>query len=783
MRRRDSGRVRYSQVGALVCALVLAACDTTKPTPNTTSETQFSDHPAASQQLGSDAPTVNAGSVQAMIAADLAAGTIDLGTSLAYRAWAVFADARLPARYDGAPSTGRDTALFDDIADALPSLPAEERAVLEPFLKRPTDPASAWSAGTTGTAGARLTAFTAAATDRCVAPLSWWSREWSPDASADHGVKVYACGDTAESVRDDLQAALDIAERLWPAMTAPVPAGMGQPVPDIGVPDHGGNGKLDVYILDKLAPCRQRGDACQEITGSAVAMTVKESECVVTGSPELGCPSYMLLGRERLRDSELAGDFAHEFFHVLQFAHNGAISRSWYMDSTATWAEWQFVVRAADATQPERDATKANLWSLFESYQERRQSLLRVDPDPNSDNTWEYEAWMWPLFEAVQTSPRTIFETWKALEGAKTLEAADRVIDGELGFISNFHEFAVWNAQPADYAFDSSTGLEDVSWQSKQNLGGLPRTFHALQANAVAIALGKQTFGANVEQLAAQYDSFRITDEAIRQVSIDITQLKNAKTADLDVLAQLEPRASGPADEWRRVAGPSGRVTFCRDAEQERISLFEVVISNHSSSRIDDLLPQDDKLGGSYTIKAKDKCDVPDGFEGTFSGSNSGNFSWHGTARFELMQRDDPAYECSVDPGVVEYCYRFVSGDATWTWPPGHGANACPGGTTTVSLSTADRDDGIIHVLVASDEEPDQAGTYFGGVTAGGHQGGAGCTSHNTSLIVAWIAMGSPAPRFGAGYQLSGTYTNPGCGLEGCGTQSWTWDLAPFFKE
>lgn len=780
MSRQRSRRIRISRLGAALCALVLAACDTTSsPAPSGPSASgPAASGPASSGPIATGQPA-SQGSAQTLIAADLAAGTIDLGTSLAYRAWALFADARLPERYDSTPSAGRDPTLFTDIADALPSLPTEQRAALEPFLKRPTDPASAWNTGTT-TAGARLAAFTtAAAADPCIAPRSWFSLEWSSDGTDDHGVKVYACGSSAATVKDDLQAALDIAKRLWPPMTAAVPAGMGTPLPDTGAAAHEANGKLDVYLLDPLSACRPRGGNCEDIGGTAVAVTVKENEC--PGTPAQGCPSYMLLGRARLHDSELAGDFAHEFFHVLQFSHNGAISHDWYTEATATWAEWQYVVRSPDSTQPERDATKANLWGLFEDYQDRRRSLLRVDPDPNSENRWEYEAWMWPLFEVTQTSAQTIFNTWQALGGVGDLAAADRTIDGEFGFASNFREFAVWNSQPADYVFDTSTGLEDVSWQSKQNLRDLSRKPHALKANAVAIALGKHSYDADIEQLAAQYDSFRVTDEKIRQVTIDINPLKNAGTADLDVVAQLE--TSGSDDKWRRVAGQGGRVTFCRDAEAERVAILEVVVSNHAFTRLGDLLPQDDKVTGSYTVEAKDKCDVPDGFEGTFSGSNSGGYTWNGTVRLERMQRDDPSYECSLDPGVVEYCYRFVSGTATWTWPPGQGFGACPGGTDTVTLSRGDRDDGVFHLLVASDVEPESAGTYSGVVGAGLHQLGTGCDAHNTSLIVAWVSTGSPSPRFGAGYQLSDSYSHSGCGIEGCGSQSWTWNLTPFFKD
>ena len=97
-------------------------------------------------------------SSQSLIAADLEAGTISQAQSLLYRAWALFWDPRLPERYDGAGSVGEDNGLFRDIAAVLPTLPADQAAELEPFLLRPTDPRSAFSAddGRNGCAACRF---------------------------------------------------------------------------------------------------------------------------------------------------------------------------------------------------------------------------------------------------------------------------------------------------------------------------------------------------------------------------------------------------------------------------------------------------------------------------------------------------------------------------------------------------------------------------------------------------------------------------------------------------
>ena len=123
MPRHIASRVRVIHLAALVCAVALVACDTTttSPGPASAGPGSSAEPPGSGGPSASSAPPAGS-SAQALIAADLGSGAIDLGTSLVYRAWALFADARLPERYDAAPSLGRDTSLFADIAASLPDL-------------------------------------------------------------------------------------------------------------------------------------------------------------------------------------------------------------------------------------------------------------------------------------------------------------------------------------------------------------------------------------------------------------------------------------------------------------------------------------------------------------------------------------------------------------------------------------------------------------------------------------------------------------------------------------
>ena len=80
-------------------------------------------------------------SAQEKIAAALAAGTIDYGTSLLYRAYVFYGDARLPAEYLGSGSNEEDNGLRSEILTAGTSS-AGLKAALEPFIVRPDDPLS-----------------------------------------------------------------------------------------------------------------------------------------------------------------------------------------------------------------------------------------------------------------------------------------------------------------------------------------------------------------------------------------------------------------------------------------------------------------------------------------------------------------------------------------------------------------------------------------------------------------------------------------------------------------
>src|SRR5690625_2595140 len=95
-----------------------------------------------------DSLTTTAGLVQAAVAE----GRLDEHTGLMYRVWGQFNDPRLPEEYRG-EAAAHDVAAVSQASRELDELPADVADGVRPYLLRPTDPRSAFSAGGTDDMG------------------------------------------------------------------------------------------------------------------------------------------------------------------------------------------------------------------------------------------------------------------------------------------------------------------------------------------------------------------------------------------------------------------------------------------------------------------------------------------------------------------------------------------------------------------------------------------------------------------------------------------------------
>lgn len=769
IRRRGSARLAM-----VLVAIMVVGCDaaTVSPPP--------SGAPPSGEPGASAPPSSETSTSQGLIAADLAAGAISLPESLRYRAWALFGDPRLPERYDGTGSAPEDSHLFDEIADLLPSLPADQRAELETWLLRPTDPRSPFTSADAGTTGSRIVLAQAAEPEanRCAAPRRWVFKDWSPNGDADTGFRAWACDVDEAAARADLDEVLGILSKLWTPMTRPVPDGMGPPVPDTTAPANDGNGKIDVYLLEPLATCRPRGNECDEMPpgAAAAAPQVWPRHCGVAGFPASACAGFVIVGRNWLRTDFLVPVLAHEFFHVLQKAHHVGVGPHWYVEATATWAEWQYVVLSGDWPQRIRDYARDNLETRFGWFQARHASLLQFSSDLAEDRQFQYDAWLWPLFQATLVGPSEVFRTWVAIRQATSATEYDLAIDQVTPFASHFRDFAVRNAQPGAVGIDPTDEMPEDRWQTKPNLADFPTTPHALRTAPSVLAMGRSSraLATPVGALEVHYEEFTVEDSGIRQITIDIGGLTGSAHANLDVIGLVQPKGDSETPAWRRYKAGGSQLTLCRDDANQDVARFEVVISNHSFDRSDNGPDPAAALTGSYVVDAKDKCDVPDGFTGTLSGSKPGD-SWSGTATFELVPYGDPRYDmyCTEDDGLVTYCYVLTAGEVVWNGP---------GATMTVSLAPPDGF-GYIQLFISDEYREQRNGTYRIRIRPEPHvlmtlPGGFQRTA--SDHVQAWTEH-FELVRTPTGFELSGTQENTGCGDLGCGTETWSWDMTPLF--
>jgi hypothetical protein len=385
-------------------------------------------------------------------------------------------------------------------------------------------------------------------------------------------------------------------------MTLPVPDGMGPPIPD----DDGtwGSGMIDIYVLGEDQCVTREGECVGINEASAVAATRTASPYGVPGRPEASS-AFLRLSRGRMGSPSIVADLAHEFFHVLQFAHH-AHGNYWYDEATATWAEWVYT----------RTETRADVYAAFRRFQRNDQSLLE------SPGSHQYHSWVWPLFQADHAGmgAPSVFSTWQSFESLTTLREFDAAVDASLPFESFYRDFAVTNLQPRSYRPSSSTGLETVTWQQlDDDRRDFPRNPHVLTHTEVPLRQGSRPtvttrYRTNVVALAAQSDEFIVRDARVHEITIDVSTLTNGGNVDLDVVGHLD----GGGDEWVRIAATGDEVTLCRDRPSEDLDRFYVVISNHSFARRGNGPSPAQRVAGRYAITTERTCDLtPTTFTGT----------------------------------------------------------------------------------------------------------------------------------------------------------------------
>lgn len=525
------------------------------------------------------------------------AGTLDVGTALLYRAYALFWDPRLPADYDGDGSSGEDSSFFSDVARAWPSLDQAGRDALAPFLARPNDPASVFNKPVSAPL---VSAGVHAAADEVV--LCPTKPDGSPGWNSTEGTKVvvWSCGDDAAALRATVKGIVE--DQLWTPMTS----AMGEPKPDVeSIPDP----RLDVYLL-ATAQCRTRDGVCRPITGNRIAQAVPTRPC--DGSP-VTAGGYVLVAVEKLASlGQARNDLAHELFHVLTFKHNfgaqggvcldggldvdatEAAQGSWFSEASAEWASWAYA--------PDGDPERRHL--LFTDHFQKHppsRSLMATSPEDAP-----YSAFIWPFFMQQENgkSPSIVPEVWKQSGGARTPVDLDGVVDGRLQFADHFRDFAVRNMNRDDLGNALPADQRHQALEPAMPLG-LPRIEPSIE-----LTVGHRDLPVGIAPLSAEYFDVAL-DPGVRMVKIDFSGTSHSESLDLDVLASVK-------GTWERRKLGQDVFQFCRDDAADDIDRFYLVLSNHAKDR-------SAHLSGKGTIDAKASC------------CPAGKTCWTGTASVDTQ--------------------------------------------------------------------------------------------------------------------------------------------------
>jgi len=541
---------RRRRVLAAASLLLLAACSPSTSAAPSGPPGSSSGAPIATRPIGTgvaSGPTATGAAPRPatttdLIEAALAKGTIDAPTALLDRIYAYVGDSRLPAEFTaGAPST--DDAALVEAGAVLETLPPAIRDEILPFTLRPTDPASPWS-GAAAVTGAQEGASFDPNVNTC-RPDGW------DEVPGQGPYNVWVrCGPGAETRAKNVAALLD---GLWGPMTGL----MGAPIPDEDVSGKPGDGRMDVYLTNG---CVTRGGKCTRISTGAVAVANRSAPYVEVGPAWKSSGFVVLSGDASISLDELKHDLAHEFFHVLEYAHNtfapfGAPA-GWFGEASSTWAESHFTkLEAAEDT---------NLW--FSEYQATSNSLQQV----TGDNA--YASFMWPFFMEQERGASSVAAAWVALEGQVSVADMNQAIDSALPFQEGFRDFAV---RALNQTLSAGDPIEPRFSALDAAVSDATPGGTRLRPKIELIAqLNKTVVNEHLPSLWASYTDITV-DPTIGTLKLAFDGLSPSDALDVDVLLKVKDKG------WERRKLTNGETTLCLNRPEDAAQEIWLVLSNH----------------------------------------------------------------------------------------------------------------------------------------------------------------------------------------------------------
>lgn len=277
-----------------------------------------------------------------LLAKAVASNEITADQALAYEVLAMFGDPNLPAKYRGT-STGRslqNDLLMVEAASRFDALTADQQAAIGPYFVPPayvtgsSAPATAASyppgtypdvqtdrPGFCSGLGVLKSDWTNVSTANF---RIWWNSKTLSEAAS----FVDDIGQAAESAykhyTDDLLLNPFLDDTKLPPGSQDLPPWL----------CNGGDGRLDIYILDSTA-------ALPGLNGATIPVDAGWSSGGLSSAFILLSPQAIIGDPSPATTKVLRGTVAHELMHAVQLAYLnlGNASHTWSIEATATWAQ------------------------------------------------------------------------------------------------------------------------------------------------------------------------------------------------------------------------------------------------------------------------------------------------------------------------------------------------------------------------------------------------------------------------------------------------------------
>jgi hypothetical protein len=572
-----------------------------------------------------------------LIADALAANTIDLDTSLLYRAYALENDPALPEAYRSeVPQLGALTELAIDVRQNEGDLSQATKEALTPYLARPADPASIFYR------------------DQVSAQVS---TGWTSQLTADGLARVWV--NLANSSK--LGTAATVVGDIWKALYGPSSL-IHKPIPDTtGATAVNPDAAIDVYFVD-LSVTDPRYAACRD-DPSLLECFVPALGAAVPTAPFSGdtASAYIVVDAGVLdvsREVSVAV-LSDNLFRASQFSYDVLENKNrWLPDATAMWGVFRVLQKLGD--------------SQLVPFERLPRFFRDVELTTTRRDGGSIE-WPFFLYASMEKGDGIVDKIWKSAAAAGVQGIA--AVDMNLPLEENFPKFALrnWNQDYLAKTYRDAGTTQPI----------FPRT-RPKRKNIPALGLGDRRLGSDIPALSAHYYEVTFKD-VVRSVSFE-NSLFGTEHAHVWLIPQIDGGWYDPIDVTEIL-----NTDWCRDNPFENLTRLIVVISNSD--------PEASFVPDDPIVHAKAKgCD---GWGGTMTATHIWNVndpeahgSGQATSKFTgLWQIFDHG---SATDCLSDHCIFYQpKGTIAWTWHsegpypticPSDGSGTVPAGNPTSDI-------------------------------------------------------------------------------------------------